>query len=357
MCYDSDQSRLLVFGGWNNGWMQDMYALNVSKIVGPSYAITEIDPPLSQLSGNVPVVIKGCGFKDVSIKVYFTCGTHPTDVPIKNSVYTNGTFISETEIHALTPNFKDFGPKDAVVQLMISTGDLTTTWVPFSFFLNTRANKSLCHGPGLLNDQAVGHPVEFIIQARNDQNENRKSGRDCFQVKIVTKGENSREIPCDIDDHNDGQYYVKYQLDTEEEVSITVLFKDEQGNMVPVRGSPYNASFNANTNPNANNLTGPALTKHITRQIENLQSFMKETAAGASTKDKDFSDVKVLIDIKDHYELVFNEKDSVTLQLDQLEESLRLLQVHGIAKESQIKATKKLFDEHTALNKLARTTK
>jgi dynein heavy chain len=46
MSYDHKDSRLLVFGGWNNGWFNDLYALNVSKIVGPSYAITEIDPPL-----------------------------------------------------------------------------------------------------------------------------------------------------------------------------------------------------------------------------------------------------------------------------------------------------------------------
>jgi dynein heavy chain len=53
MAYDYKDSRLLVFGGWNNGWFNDLHALNVSKIVGPSYAITEIVPGLGQLSGNV----------------------------------------------------------------------------------------------------------------------------------------------------------------------------------------------------------------------------------------------------------------------------------------------------------------
>jgi len=46
MAYDQEQSRLLVFGGWNNGWFNDLFALNVSKIVGPSYAITDIVPSL-----------------------------------------------------------------------------------------------------------------------------------------------------------------------------------------------------------------------------------------------------------------------------------------------------------------------
>ena len=46
MAYDHKDSRLLVFGGWNNGWLNDLHALNVSKIVGPSYAITDIVPGL-----------------------------------------------------------------------------------------------------------------------------------------------------------------------------------------------------------------------------------------------------------------------------------------------------------------------
>jgi dynein heavy chain len=46
MSYDHRESRLIVFGGWNNGWFNDLYALNVSKIVGPAYAITEVVPRL-----------------------------------------------------------------------------------------------------------------------------------------------------------------------------------------------------------------------------------------------------------------------------------------------------------------------
>lgn len=46
MSYDEKGSRLVVFGGWHNGWLNDLYALDVSKIVGPAYAITGIDPPL-----------------------------------------------------------------------------------------------------------------------------------------------------------------------------------------------------------------------------------------------------------------------------------------------------------------------
>lgn len=180
MAFDQKSSSLLVFGGWSNGWLNDLHSLNVGKITGPPYAITEIVPNLGQLSGNVPVVIKGVGFKDANIKIIFTCGKTPVDGPTKLSIEVPGTFVSETEVSCITPSYEQFGPKDAIVQLSLQGGDLTTTWAPFTYFMNTRAYKSLAYGPGLLHECALATPVEFIIQARNDLGENRKSGRDNF---------------------------------------------------------------------------------------------------------------------------------------------------------------------------------
>jgi len=85
---------------------------------------------------------------------------------------------------------------------------LTTTFVGYSYFLNTRSAKSLAFGPGILKEQAVGEPVEFVIQARNDEGQNRRSGRDIFQVNIKTT--EGVEVPVEICDRDDGQYFVKY---------------------------------------------------------------------------------------------------------------------------------------------------
>lgn len=85
----------------------------------------------------------------------------------------------------MTPSFDAFGAKECVVQLAIGSDDLTTTWITFNYFLNTRAAKSLAYGPGLLPEVLVGTPVEFTIVARNDLGENRTSGRDTFEVKIT----------------------------------------------------------------------------------------------------------------------------------------------------------------------------
>ena len=67
MAYDKRESKLLIYGGWNNGWFNDLYSLNVGKIVGPSYAITASEPNLGQLSGNVPLKITGQGFNEGNI--------------------------------------------------------------------------------------------------------------------------------------------------------------------------------------------------------------------------------------------------------------------------------------------------
>jgi dynein heavy chain len=97
----------------------------------------------------------------------------------------SGNFISPTEITCNTPNFEQFGPKEAVVQLQIGQEEISTTWSNFNYFLNTRAVKSLAYGPGCMNQEvAPGFETEFTIQARNDMGENRTSGRDIFEVNV-----------------------------------------------------------------------------------------------------------------------------------------------------------------------------
>lgn len=127
--------------------------------------------------------------------------------------------------------------------------------------------------------------------------------------------------------------------------------------MVSVRGCPYKAAFTAKSQPNCNNLTGPAMGKYIQSGLEELHTFIVDTTKGAQTKDKNIQDVKTLISVKDHVESVFNLNDEIVLKLDCLEESLKMFQEHGIAKDSQVKQIKKLFDEFVSLKKLAKDIK
>ena len=334
-----------------------MYGLNVSKIVGPPYAITKIEPALGQLSGGDVVTIHGQGFSFDTCTVLFTCGNTAITEPTKLSMSVVGTQQNETTLTCATPDFSQFAPRfDCVVQLMAGGQDVTTTWQKFTFFMNTRASKSLCYGPGLLNDLSTHEPAVFIIQARNDNCENRTSGRDQFEVKIICEddGKELDKESISIVDKDDGSYHVNYHVTRPTKVNIKVSFKDDKGKFVEVRGSPYTASFVAQAEKHANSLTGPHLNAHLTNEIANLQAFMKETAQGANIKDKDITDVKVLIGVKDKIDEVKNKNDDLQLQLDQLEETLRMLSSHNVPKDKQMKEYKKLTDDFTSLKKLAK---
>lgn len=64
MFYDSTESRVIIFGGWANNWLNDMWALNVSSITGPPYAIFSIKPSLGPITGKTKITVIGDGFKD-----------------------------------------------------------------------------------------------------------------------------------------------------------------------------------------------------------------------------------------------------------------------------------------------------
>jgi len=347
VAYDERERKLIISGGWNNGWFDDLYCLTVGKIVGPSYAITQSDPCLGQLSGGVTLTINGQGFKDQNIKVLFTQGNKPLDTASKLTIEVPGCFVSENELTCVTPNFENFGPKECVIQLSIANGDMTNTWVNFQYFLNTRALKSLAYGPGLLQNVAAGIPVEFKIIARNDLGENRASGRDIFEVKIkrtlpVPEEEKENEeykpeiveLDCDVVDLDNGQYDCKYQIADPGDVEITIQFLDDKGKMVPIRGSPYTATFAAGVNPKDNTMTGGALAKQIQKEIERLQGSLAETKKEVQTKEKDTKNVKVLLGIKNKVDHTFNQQEEITLQIDQLDESLKLFQVHKLSKDA-----------------------
>ena len=116
-----------------------------------------------------------------------------------------------------------------------------------------------------------------------------------------------------------------------------MAYQNNKGNWEKLRGSPYSAGFSAASAANVNHLTGPALVKNAQKKIEDLQRFMKETSAGASVKDKDIDDVKVLISVKDNMETIFLKNEEVTLTLDQLDESLKFLSSNGVSKEKEAK--------------------
>jgi len=224
------------------------------------------------------------------------------------------------------------------MQLLIGNGDLTTTWIPFQYFLDTKSSKSLTFGPGVLEDNLSGTETEFVIVARNELNENRTSGRDNFVVKIKQEipkpadydeevnGEykpkfDTKEIP--VIDNDDGTYKVKYTVDEEKSVDIHVylMVKEE---LVPIRGSPYKASFNSAAPKANNNLAGPLMQNFFKNQMSDLSDYMSKKDKSISTKGKDLQEVPVLLTIKSEIEDVFKNEGNTTLKIDQLDESAKM---------------------------------
>lgn len=95
--------------------------------------------------------------------------------------------------------------------------------------------------------------------------------------------------------------------------------------MVPLRGSPYRASFSSKTtNASVNSITGPAMNKYLQTGLEEIHTYISETTKGASTKDKNLTnDVKALIAVKDCIDSVTLMNDDIVLKLDCLDESIK----------------------------------
>lgn len=83
-----------------------------------------------------------------------------------------------------TPSFEKNGAKKVEVRVSINKQDYTIQGSAFTYYLNTKAEKTLAFGPGLLKDNAIKTETMFYIQARNLNNQNRESGADEFVISI-----------------------------------------------------------------------------------------------------------------------------------------------------------------------------
>lgn len=351
MVYDDDMNRLIVFGGWSNTYLDDIYELNISKITGPSYAIYNMKPTIGPYTGGTSCLITGEGFfPNRSYNVNFRAGKYSIDVVAK--------YISATEIECLTPSFEQYGPRMVEVKVFQDRGDLTLTHVNFEYFYNTMPEKTIAFGPGLLSANKCNSETIFIVQTRNKKNENRESGNDANKVEIYTEHEETIEdaegethaemvktiIPCEIKDVNNGTYEVTYTYDKEGEVLINVFFGDDKGEMKPIRGAPYKAKFVEDVPEENNKFTGPQMTHHMEKRLKEIKSFIHETSKGINTSDEKYkSDVKALLKIKENSQRIEQEKDINLLDLEVIEEALNHYHKKRVEKKGQLEEAKTLI--------------
>jgi hypothetical protein len=76
--------------------------------------------------------------------------------------------------------------------------------------------------------------------------------------------------------------------------------------MVPIRGSPYTASFIHGLKPADNTMTGSIMDKYLKKELDRLNNYIVDSKKEIMTKDKDLKDVKALLKVKDNVDSVIN---------------------------------------------------
>jgi hypothetical protein len=83
---------------------------------------------------------------------------------------------------------------------------------------------------------------------------------------------------------------------------------------------------------------------------------MTESKKEIATKEKDLKNVKVLLKIKENVEKTIKDTDAITLEIDQLDESLKLFTSKKLIKEATNNGFKKINKEWGDLKKLTKDT-
>lgn len=200
--------------------------------------------------------------------------------------------------------------------------DFTTTVTHYDYYLNTIAEKSLCYGPGLLNDGEAGKENRFIIQGRNNLGENRTSGADKFVISVMQDGEELYDESTCFHDFDNGRYEVTYTAKAGGgDITVRVNLIDENDKEQPIRGSPFTATCCETAKPRANEYAGPLVVGFITKSVKELEEFFKATDAGINIK-LNAGDVKSLIKVKNYIKTMYEEEERLILKQDEVLESL-----------------------------------
>jgi hypothetical protein len=126
---------------------------------------------------------------------------------------------------------------------------------------------------------------------------------------------------------------VSYRLDEPGEVLIRVSYRNEFAELVPIRGSPFRASFANEQKPDNNNLYGQAVKDYVKHRLQDIKDFIKRANEDIDYKEKNLEDVKQVITIMAAIGEIARKVQSDVLELDMMEEMLRPLRKHHDTKE------------------------
>jgi dynein heavy chain len=323
MTYDSKGSRLFVFGGWSTEWHGDLYTLDVGNIVGPPYAITDMDPHMGPVTGGTEISIIGIDFintQDVVIRFGNA----------KQGVDVQGVYVSQTKILCTSPDFTKFPTGVVDVRVALDGDSFTTTYQRFSFFSVTNAPQSIMFGPGLISGCTINEETCFVIQARDADTLNRTTGGDEFSVVVsafdeANDGALTRLAGVRVNDMNNGTYLVTYTVKHPGKYKVEVDFMGTFGGEAgPVRGSGDIIEFDAKAPRENNRMSGQLIQEALKKDIEHLERFTASTSKAIFVRVRDDSwsneeQIRVLMNVKESLIKAQTAAKDTTLLVDRSE--------------------------------------
>ncbi len=351
MVYDPKGSRLIIYGGWADEWLSDIYSLDVGNIVGPPYAIIDMYPSMGPVTGGTEVTIVGIDFiNTTNIVVRF--GNPRTYIDVQ------GVYVSQSKITCISPVSKFQGP-EVEVRVSLEGDSFTTTFQKFTYFPVTNYRHCVMYGPGLLSGCCIHEEVSFIIQAKDDIGQNRTTGGDEFSVIITMigagpEGEDVRLSGVIIDDLQNGRYTVSYKAKFTGKYCIRVDFLGTFGGKAgELRGSGVIAEFVAKAPKENNQMGGQLVINSLKADIESLAQFTDEMSRTVLVKLKDDSwssdeQIQVLMKIKEALITIENKTEEITLKVDRSESLINYLLEENVvlgALEESLHQSKYLWEK------------
>jgi dynein heavy chain len=211
-------------------------------------------------------------------------------------------------------------------------------------------------GPGLLSGCAVNEDVSFIIQARDDNGNNRTTGGDQFMISIMflEGGPEGEDVPVNnvhIKDNQQGQYMITYIAPHAGRYEVKVQFMGTFGGQSgQVKGSDVIITFDEDAPRDNNLMAGELVMKKLQGDIMSLQKLTKELTAGIFVRVKEDSwsteeHIRVLVKVKENLIRMEDETTETNLLVVRCEAIIDFLNEQAVDLNR--------LDEHLGTGKLA----
>jgi len=246
--------------------------------------------------------------------------------------------------------------------------DITISSVNFSFYLNSCCEKCLAYGPGQLRENAVNIPTLLIIQAKNQNGQNRDSGKDVFNIRLLRSevvidptpieagsdedlSSRSTEmksidisVPFDLIDNDKGTYAIVFTGHQPGSISIFIECKDKDGSFKPIRGSPYCCEFVESAPRSNNTLNGAMVCGYITSTLKDLAEFIQKAMGTIDIRANNNieGNVRELLLVLQKLNEIQSTNESTILTLDIISETLAAAGWSGANKEQELAETRRL---------------